>query len=1169
MRRSGWWFFASSLSPASLRGRLFSTLICLFFGLGVFTSAARAQTAGTGALAGSISDPSAASVAEAQVKATNEATGEVRTALSNAAGNYILMLLPPGLYELEISRQGFKLVHVSHLHVDVTETTTFNVRMELGQMSEKVIVEAHAEQLQTESSALGRITTGEQVQILPLAVGNFTQIIGLNPGVAAEVNDAGQLGRGGGGNNQAPTVSNGNWASDNNFQMNGVGVNDNQQSGFFSAGVAIPNPDSIEEFKVQTGQFDAGYGRNAGANVDVITKGGTKDFHGEAFEFFRNEDLNANSFFRNSAGQPRPVLKQNRFGGNFGGPIKAEKLFFFTSYQGTRQRNGLDSNCSANVTQAPLTNDRSAAGLGQLFGGQTGLFGGAAIAADGSNINPVALSMLNLKLPNGQFMIPTPQKVNPSAAGGFDAEGFSAYSQPCPFTEDQFMTNADYLKSEKSKLMGRFFFANSAITYTLPTTNLTGGGSPPGFPVNLTQNFRNFSLTHNYIFGPNLVNQAEIAFHRILGTFVQGKSFSFSQVGAQVVPFDNTIPAIAINVLGSTGLSLGGNGQTVEIAQNFYTFQDSLSWTHGKHSFRFGGGASREQNNQIGFHYLMGEGFATWADFLLGLSGAPQASGGNGSGVSNVLVAIDLLGFFDRAYRNWYAFGFAQDDIKLTKRLTFNIGLRYDRIGDFGDTLGRNASFDASLADRNPPAAGTLAGTTVPSNFQGTVPTGVKKLSNDYAMNGVGQNTWNPRLGFAYQLPHVRNRMVLRGGYGVFHSRDTGQPFIQLLTAPPFGQIREALVSPTPTEQVPLPLNPPTFPAFIPYSPSTSNTITVFDPNYRPPMIQEYSLGTETQLTPSMVLEVAYSGARGLHVIRERSINQANLASPSNPIRGETTSTLANLPLRVPFEGWSPSLMQQIESAGATWYNALLVSLNKRFSHGLQLQASYTFSKDLATDFGTSTGANGGSSAGNQNDPKSRYGPDNFIRPHRLILNYLYQFPSFSKQNAFVRQALGGWALVGVTTVQDGHRLTVLYFNGANILGTTNDRAQLSGTCTPGQYVSPGSVSSNIGGSKTYINKSCFTAPLPISDGLGFGNAGVGILKGPGQVNFDFSAIKRFSLRWPRESANLEFRSEFFNIFNHPQFLDPDVFQNDATFGQITNTAVNPRIVQFAMKLKF
>jgi len=840
------------------------------------------------------------------------------------------------------------------------------------------------------------------------------------------------------------------------------------------------------------------------------------------------------------------------------------------------------------VTEAPLTNDRSAAALGQLFAGQTGLLGGEAIASDGSNINPAALALLNIKLPNGQFMVPTPQKINPNAAGGFDAEGFSAYSQACPFAEDQFMTNGDYLMSEKSKLMARFFFANSGITYTLPTTNLTGGGSPPGFPVNLTQNFRNFSLTHNYIFNPGLVNQAEIAFHRILATFVQSKSFSFSQIGSQVVPSDNTIPAIAINVLGTSGLSLGGNGQTVRLAQNFYTFQDSLSWTHGKHSFRFGGGASREQNNQVGFHYLMGEGFATWADFLLGLSGAPQASGGNGSGFSNVVLAIDLLGLFDRAYRDWYAFGFAQDDIKLTKRLTFNVGLRYDRIGDFGDALGRNASFDSSLADRNP-AGPTLAGTTVPSNFQGTIPAGVKRLANDYGMNGIGQNTWNPRVGFAYQLPHVANRLVLRGGYGVFHSRDTGQPFIQLLTAPPFGQIREALFVSAPSEQVPLPLNPPPFPTFIPYGPgaSTSNTITVFDPNYRPPNIQEYSLGLETQLTPSTVLEVGYSGARGLHVIRERSINQADLASPSHPIRGETTNTLANLPLRVPFEGWSPALLQQIESSGATWYNALLVGLNKRFSHGLQLQASYTFSKSLATDFGTSTGANGGSSAGNQNDPKSRYGPDNFIRPHRLILNYLYQLPSPGKQHAFVRQALGGWMLVGVTTMQDGHLLTILYSNGANILGTSNDRAQLSGTCGAAQYVNPGSVSFNTSAGRTYIHTSCFTQPpiigdeeppgtcaVPLPDGncpsaaRGFGNSGVGILKGPSQVNFDFSVIKHFPVRRISDSSDLEFRSEFFNICNHPQFGDPDITQNDPGFGRITTTAVSPRIVQFALKLR-
>lgn len=1188
MNRSSFAFADFSLCGLALLKWPRRLIFCLLLGTIPLPLTLHAQTAGTGALSGTVGDSSGALVGDAQIKVTSDATGEQRKVTSNSDGYYFVSQLLPGTYEVEVTRSGFKTLRFPRVMVVVTETTTLNAKLELGEVAQTVVVEATAEQLQTESSALGHVTSGEQVQTLPLAVGNFTQIIGLNPGVASEVNDAGQLGRGGGGNNQAPTVSNGNWASDNNFQMNGVGVNDNQQSGFFSAGVAIPNPDTIQEFKVQTGQYDAGYGRNAGANVDVITKGGSNDFHGEAFEFFRNEDLNANTFFRNANGQPRPLLRQNRFGGILGGPIKRDKLFFFTSYQGTRQQNGLDTNCSANVTEAPLTNDRSQAALGQLFAGQTGLLGGEAIASDGSNINPFALGLLNLKLPNGQFLIPTPQKINPGAPGGFDAEGFSAYSQACPFTEDQFMTNADYLMSEKSKLMARFFFANSGIIYTLPQTNLTGGGSPPGFPVNLTQNFRNFSLTHNYIFNPSLVNQAEIGFHRILATFVQSKSFSFSKLGAQVVPSDDTIPAIAIDVLGTTGLSLGGNGQTVDLAQNSFTFQDSLSWTRGRHNLRFGGGASREQNNQVGFHYLMGEGFATWADFMLGLSGFPQSAGGNGSGVSNVLLAVDLLGFFDRAYRDWYGFGFVQDDIKLTKRLTVNVGFRYDRIGDFGDALGRNASFDASLADRNPPASGTLAGTTVPSNFKGTIPPGVKQLSNDYALNGVGQNTWNPRLGFAYQLPHVGNRLVLRGGYGVFHSRDTGQPFIQLLTAPPFGQIREAIFSPEPSEQVPLPLNPPTFPAFIPYSPSTSNTITVFDPKYRPPLIQEYSLGLQTQLTPSLLLETGYSGARGLHVIRVRSINQADLASSSNIIRGQTTNTLADLPLRVPFEGWNPGLLDQIESAGATWYNALLVGLNKRFNHGLQLQASYTYSKSLATDYGSSTGPNGGSSAGNQNDPKSRYGPDNFIRPHRLIINYLYQLPSLNRQNSFIRQALGGWALSGVTTIQDGHYLTALYTNGTNISGITSDRAQLSGTCTPGQYVNPGSVSSNVAPGKTYINKTCFTTPpvigneeppgtcfTPLPDGncpalaTAFGNSGVGILKGPGQVNFDFSVIKHFPMHLMRDNADLEFRSEFFNVFNHPQFADPDNTENDPAFGRITNTVVAPRIVQFALKLKF
>jgi carboxypeptidase family protein len=1141
---------------------LCATLVALV--LGVLPAKCSAQTAGTGAVSGTVSDASGSSVAGALVKVTSESSGETRTVTTGANGSFTVPLLLPGAYSVEVTKEGFRTATVPHAQIIVTETNALNIRLEVGQVSQRVLVEAQVAQLQTESSTLGRVTTSEQVESLPLALRNYTQIIALNPGVSAEVSNAGELGRGGGGNNQDPTVSAGNWASDNNFQMNGVGVNDIQQSGFFSAGVAIPNPDTIEEFKVQTGQYDASYGRNAGANVDVVTKGGTNEYHGAAWEYFRNDDMNANTFFGNSHHQPRAVLKQNQFGGYFGGPIKRDKLQFFTSYQGTRQRNGLDLNCSSTIEEAPLSNDRSQAALGALFAGQSGAFGGTAIAADGSNINPVALALLNTKLPDGSYLIPTPQTVNSSLP--FDAQGSLSFSRSCPFTEDQFMTNADYEMSAKSKLMARFFFANSGLTYTLPQTNLTGGGSPPGAPVNLTQDFRNFSLTHTYIISSSLLNEAEVAYHRIFATFAQAiPGFTWSQVGVAVVPPDNNIPAVAIDAGGTTGLSLGGNGQNVQIAENTYTFQDSVSWTHGKHTFRFGAGIQREQNNQVGFHYLSGELFVTWADFMLGQSGAQ-----NGSGIGNMFGSVDLLGLFDRAYRDWEVWSYAQDDFKVTKRLTLNLGLRYDRIGDFGDALGRNSGFNPSLADKNPPASGTLAGTTVPANYSGTVPAGVVKLSNDYGVNGIGQNTWNPRVGLAYQMPWTHDRVVIRAGYGVYHSRSTGQPFLQLITAPPYGQIREFLPNTTFTEQQPLPLAQPTFPTFIPYSPSTANAITFFEPNYRPPMVQEYSLGTQTQLTPSLVLEVGYSGARGLHLIDERSVNQAGLASPANPINGQTTNTLANIQTRVPFVGFSSAQMLQIESGGASWYNALLVSLNKRFSHGLQAQVSYTWAKDLSTAYASTTGANGGIAIGDQNNLASGYGPDNFVRPQRLVINYSYQLPKPHWNSALAQHTLGGWSVQGVTTYQSGHYLTALYTNGTNVLGITSNRAQLSGTCTPGQYVNPGSVTSKLGG---YINSSCFTKKVPVigNDGVGttFGNSGVGILRGPSELNFDFSLFKHFPLHKIRDTADLEFRSEFFNIFNHPLFQDPDTSLNDGSFGQITNTYGNPRIIQLALKLKF
>src|SRR5262249_27602253 len=354
-----------------------------------------AQNASTGALAGEITDPTRAVVPDVKVTVINEATGEKRAVMSQRDGSYSVPLLPPGSYRVEFSRTGFKAAVKPGLPINVTETARLNVQLAVGAVQEEVTVTTEAQLMQTESSTLGTVTTGEQITSLPLVSRTYTQIVALNPGVAANVTDSRDLGRGNGGNGGIPIDSNGGPLNDTNVQMNGVGINDLQSSGFFSGGVAIPNPDTIEEFKVQTGQYDAAYGRNAGANVNLVTKGGSNQFHGALWEFLRNDALNANTFFRNNVKQPRPVLKQNQFGFDFGGPVMTEKLFSFTSYQETRQRNGLDQSCSSQITTPALSNDRSPAALLALFQGKHGALGGTIALVN--DINPVALSLLQMK----------------------------------------------------------------------------------------------------------------------------------------------------------------------------------------------------------------------------------------------------------------------------------------------------------------------------------------------------------------------------------------------------------------------------------------------------------------------------------------------------------------------------------------------------------------------------------------------------------------------------------------------------------------------------------------------------------------------------------------------------------------------------------------------------
>jgi hypothetical protein len=1110
-----------------------------------------AQTADTGAISGTVTDASGAAVPGTAIKVVNTATGDTQDAVSQANGTYKASLLLPGTYRIEASKTGFKTEVLTGISVAVTETGTTNIKLEVGEITQSVTVNAQADILQTNSPALGHVTDERTVENLPLVTRNYTQILGLSPGVSADVNDAGALGSG-----TAVFSAHGEVQSDNNFQMNGLGAND-----LFSGAlqVPIPNPDSIQEFKVQTGQYDAAFGRNAGANVNVVTKGGGNQFHGTAFEFFRNNDLNANDYFLNQAGLPRGVLKQNQFGGTIGGPVLKDKLFFFGSYQGTRQRNGLDPTCLGSFFTPPeitsSATSRTSTALGAAFTGQAGLLG-PGVLPDGSNISPQAIAVLNTTVNGGGFLIPAPQ--NP--------DGSSNISAACPFSENQFMTNGDYVQSEKSKWSARFFWANNDLVNNFTTNAGTGGGNVPGFPTPIDNQYRFASLSNSYVILPNLVNQIVVGYGRtVLSEAPQQPivtapggtpgPLTLGALGISAPPNDDIHPSIA--VLG--GFAIGGNGQGFNIYQNNYSFEDSLSYVYGRQTFHFGGGLSKQQVNFTNFTFPGLIVFANMPDFLTG----------------NPLLVADVQGFPDRAWRATNGNLYAQDDIQITSRLTINLGVRYDHEGDIGDSLGRSSNINPNLLNPNPPAGGTLQGVVVASNFKGPVPFGVTYAANSAAINGDGQNRVGPRLGYAYKLPWT-DRFVLRGGYGMYFTRSTGQLFLQLIAVPPFSDFRIAEPPPAGTTFA-SPFQPvPTFPNFAglvyPQPPGLAPLAPqIFSPSYQPSVIQEYSTSLQTELAHNLVLEVGYDGVRGTKLAEERAFNQA-LDATVTPIRGQTTNTLANLALRTPFQGFSTDATE-LQTEGALWYNALEVSLNKRFSHGLQFLVAYTWARSLTDASGYSSAtAQGANLVGNQNDPASRYGPDTFVRPQRLVISYVYDFPKPANEFSARGRALSGWGVSGVTTIQSGEPLILTIFDPNNAFGISGGGlnpapAQIVPGCSNSQLVTSGSVQSKL---SDYFNTACFTTPPVISaDGAtAFGNAKPGIASGPDQVNFDFAIIKRTPLG-SSEARNLEFRTEFFNLFNHPQFGNPQTLSEMPTFGVINTTVVSPRVIQFALKLNF
>lgn len=1150
---------------------LFMMVICL---LAIHSLPASAQSQTTGRLTGTVRDEKGGVITGAEVTVTNDATGEERKATTDADGNYFVLLLPPVTYTVTITASGFKKFVSANLKITITETSVLDASMTIGDVSEVISVTAEPTALQTEGAQRGRVVDSRAVAELPLATRNFTQILGLSPGAATYLPDNTAVGR----NSQNISV-NGSRVTNNNFQINGVDAN---SMGTNSApSLSVPAPESIQEFKVQTSLYDATFGRSGGGNVQAVTRGGTNEFHGTAYEYFRNEALNANNPVLIASGVARPILRRNMFGGTIGGPIKKDKVFFFASYQGTRERNGasvINSLSSGIFVDPRLTNDRSAATLMAAF----------ALPA----INPTSLALLNFRLPNGQYLIPTPQ-----------AGGRYSGSTPSVFDENQFNANIDYNYDENNLFSAKFFYSNAPQTLVLPSF-LGGGPNVPGFGNFQQNNNRLIALQYTHIFSPTMVNELRAGYNFIRVDAFPQEPINDSDIGI-TRSNASVFPGLGlIRIAPAAGGVVIGTSPTIDVRARApsTTVADTLSITWGKHTIRTGAEFRYNENNYVLNFFTRGQiDFATFTTFLQG----------------NALVSIFGSGIGDRSLRATDYNFYVQDDWRVSPKLTLNLGLRYELDLPAYDTRGRIATFDPALYVPRPLV---IAGTPIGPPIGGYVQAGNVISQYDLLeMPNVGKrvvnsndpNNFAPRFGFAYS-PLASGRLVVRGGYGIFYSRTSFQYLTLNVIAPPTYVFGARVGIPAP-----IPFATPFFAApsqgqFPTLVPGVALSGTLFDRNIRTPYIQQYNLGFQYEVFKNYVFEAAYVGTRGLNLFRQIGINQARLASPTNPIFNPVTATTittnapANAALRAPFQGVSTNGFFQNQSTAQSSYNSMQLSVTRRFENGLQFLASYTLAKSIDNASGQGGGAgvtgvlNPGAVGetspilGNQLDPRANRGVSDFDRKHRFVFSFLYDLPkpAMADKSTAGRFLLTNWQVAGIITSMSGLPIDVVD-NGAGSLyglsggGNTLARPNIVGdpfsNIPAGYYFNPFAFARPIVLAGQVIPSSGGSATAS-AIGTDIGNAGRNVLRGPHQNNLDFSIIKRFPIG---ETRNIEFRSEFFNLLNQVNFANPISDFNsvvssggniDATtgrvinpgsFGRIISTSNNPRLIQFALKFNF
>jgi hypothetical protein len=1135
----------------------------------ILLSSAFAQTQTTGRIAGTVKDQNGAVIVGAEVTVVSKATGDQRKVNTDGQGNYAVPLLPPGAYRLEVAANGFNTRPFDPVQVVITQQTQVDVDLVAGVIVDPVEVSI-APLIQRDGPQLGRVVDARAVSELPLATRNFTQILGLSPGTSVDLPDNTAVGR----NSQNVSV-NGARSTQNNYQINGVNAlsiaNNNA-----TPSLAVPAPETIQEFKVQTSLYDATFGRSGGGNIQIVTKSGANEFHGAAYEYFRNDPLDANNPFLTAAGVRRPVLDRNVFGGLLGGAVQKEKAFFFISYQGTRERNGASPNSlsssipivSSCQTPPCLTDDRSEQALQRAF-------------PDLPSINPIALALLNVKLPNGHFLIPTPQ-VNGRYSG----------SAPSRFQEDQFNANVDYRLDEKNWLAVKFFFSNAPTTFALAVS----GGNVPGFGNDEEQNNRIITLQESYTFSSRLINEARIGYNFIRQDDFPQAPVKDSDVGIRRSNA-NSFPGLPlIRITPNAGGVAFGSPSVSDLRSTVpsMTAADLVSITSGRHSIRTGAEIIYYQNNVTTNQNSRGViDFNNFKEFLTG----------------NALSSVLGTGISERSLRTTDYSLFLQDDWKVSPKLTLNLGLRYELDLPPYDTRGRLSTFDPTLyrprSLLGPPIGFVQAGNVIAQYDLPELPKVEKRV-----VNSIDPNNFAPRLGFAYS-PIASGRLVVRGGYGVFYSRASNLYLLTTAQLAPYyltGRRNDRPLFADPFVEAP---SLDKFPIFVEGIDLANH---VFDRNLRTPYLHQYNTSVQYAVGTNLLLEAAYVGTRGLNLFRVVGINQARLASPEHPVindvTGEviTTNTPTNARLRAPFQGVTtnaPSGLNQ--TTGQSSYNSLQLSLTKRLSQGLQFLASYTYAKSLDN---TSSGNGNGVTnevaliAGNQLDNRANRGVSAFDRTHRFVLSYLWDLPqpAFALTSRAARWLLTTWQVAGIVTAMSGLPIDIVDTGAGSLYGLSGGnnalarpnwapgatRRTATSNIPPGYFFNPFAFARPFvqGGQPIpSSNGAALASSVPPGRQLGtdIGNVGRNVLRGPRQTNVDFSIIRRFRLA---DSKNVEFRAEFFNLFNRVNLANPisnfnavpssSIDQNTGRivgdpgdFGRINSTSNNPRLIQLALKLNF